>query len=321
MIHFRKCLVIVCLCLLSDLHAQIQEELTPIELKQTTIITQPATLNKGFFRTGAIFSFSALDKFYDDNAKKRFLPENIWAKSQLYQLVFQYGITDRLQAILSIPFRNEFVSQSFTLEIPLTDSAAVSSWQIRGGGLSDVQAGFTWQLISENSIRRAVLFSTLLTLPTGRKDPTDVVDEQNYKIPTGSGEAALDVELLWRQVSYPFFYSFAIGYDIKFGGTKVFNVGEDPKSFRSGSLLSLNGSYNFHLNDWLAFQNDVFYFSFGEDELEGQKDDRERWSVQYIPRISFQVKRLRINQAVGFVLKGRNSSADPTYTVVIQYVF
>lgn len=317
----RLYILLIGLIAFSSLSAQVQEELTPLALKQTTIITEPATLKKGFLRLGAAFSFSAIDKFFDDNAEKRFLPENVWARSSLYILALQYGLSDRLQALVTIPFRDEFVSQSFTLEIPLSNTMTVTSWELSGSGLGDMEFGFSYQLVPENFARRAVLFSSFLTLPTGRKDPTDVVDETNYTLPIGNGEVIWEFELLWRRVNYPYFYSFAVSYDFKFGGNKVFDVGEDPLPFQSGSLLTLNGAYNFHLNDWLAVQNDMFYFSLGQDELNGQTNDEQRWSVQYVPRLSIQAKRLRINQSVGFVLLGRNVSADPTYTAIVQYIF
>jgi len=302
-------------------NGQVQEELTPLQIKQTTVVTQPATLNKGFFRVGTALSFSALDKFFDDDAEKKFFPNNIWAKSLSYQFVFQYGVSDRLQASFSIPFRNEFISQSAQFEIPLIDSSAVSSWKLKGNGLSDIELGLVYQLMPEDEQRRAVLLSTFLRLPTGEKNPTDVVDEQNYTLPTGSGESVLDLDLTYRKVQYPFSYTLSMGYNFHFGGTKVLDVGEEPVSFRSSNLFSLNAAYNFHLNEWMAFQNDVFYFSFGDEEVAGETLELSRWSVQYIPRISFQVKRFRINQAITFVLKGRNSSADPSYTMIVQYVF
>lgn len=302
-------------------NAQVQEELTPLELKQTTIVTQPATLKKGFLRSGFALSFSALDKFFDDDAKKRLFPDNIWAKSLSYQFAFQYGISDRLQASMSIPFRNEFVSQSLLLEVPSTGTSTISSWEIKGNGLSDIELGLIYQLVPENILRRAVLVSAFLTLPTGEKNPTNIVDEQNYTLPTGSGEGALNLDVTLRKVQYPFSYEGSLGYNIKFGGTKVIDVGEEPTDFKSGNLLTLRGAYNFHLNEWLVFQNDVFYFSFGDNEVDGQTEDVARWALQYVPRLSFQIKRFRINQAVSFVVKGRNSSADPGYTMVVQYVF
>ena len=50
--------------------AQVQEELSPTELKQTTAITQPITWNKGFLRVGTSIFFSPFDKFIDDDGKK-----------------------------------------------------------------------------------------------------------------------------------------------------------------------------------------------------------------------------------------------------------
>lgn len=318
----KRLQILVFMVLIFDMiNAQVQEQLTPLELKQTTIVTQPATLNRGFLRSGFALSFSALDKFFDDEANKRLFPDNIWAKSLSYQFAFQYGVSDRLQASISIPFRNEFVSQSLLLEVPLTGTSTVSSWEIKGNGLSDVELGLIYQLVPENILRRAVLVSAALTLPTGEKNPTDIVDEQNYKLPTGSGEGALGLDLTFRNVQYPFSYEGAVGYNIKFGGTKVINVGDEPIDFKSGNLLTLRGAYNFHLNEWLVFQNDVFYFSFGDSEVGGRTENINRWALQYVPRLSFQIKRFRVNQAVSFVVKGRNSSADPGYTMVVQYVF
>ncbi|MEM7107383.1 MAG: transporter [Bacteroidota bacterium] len=317
----RLLLLLFIVLIFEPIHAQVQEALTPLELKQTTIVTQPATLNKGFLRAGFALSFAAVDKFFDDDAKKRLFPDNIWAKSLSYQFAFQYGVSDRLQASLSIPFRNEFISQSLLLEAPLSGTSEITSWGIEGNGLSDVELGLIYQLVPEDILRRAVLVSAFLTLPTGEKDPTDIVDEQNYTLPTGSGEGTLDLGVTFRKVQYPFSYEGAIAYDIKFGGTKIIDVGEDPTDFKSGNLLTLRGAYNFHLNEWLVFQNDIFYFSFGDDEVDGQANDLKRWALQYVPRLSFQIKRFRINQAVSFVVKGRNSSADPGYTMVVQYVF
>ena len=49
----KKIIVLIAIILpVSMVNAQVQEELTPLEIKQTTVVTQPATLKKGFLRAG-----------------------------------------------------------------------------------------------------------------------------------------------------------------------------------------------------------------------------------------------------------------------------
>jgi len=50
-------------------------------------------------------------------------------------------------------------------------------------------------------------------------------------------------------------------------------------------------------------------------------DDSSSWLVQYSPRLSFQIKRLRVNQAIQIPLFGRSSGADPGFILIVQYVF
>src|SRR4030042_412426 len=89
------------------LFGQFERIIIPGDLKQKTIITEPATLNKGFLRTeiGAIYSFG--DKIFDEENKKNYFPvDNGWSKSSTYSLNLLFGISNRMEVYASIPFVN-----------------------------------------------------------------------------------------------------------------------------------------------------------------------------------------------------------------------
>ena len=75
------------------------------------------------------------------------------------------------------------------------------------------------------------------------------------------------------------------------------------------------------MNEWLALTNDVYYFLSFEDETDGDITKESGWVVEYAPRLSFQIKRLRVNQSIQIPLAGKLSGADPGFILIVQYVF
>src|SRR3989337_3382146 len=108
-----------CPLLLSILgFAQVQEQVSPAERKQQTIVTEPVTLYKGFFRAGLATWYNVIDKIFLDS-RKQAQPGNIWGSTFSLSIYGQYGISDRLMAEGSVPYVRDNIYQSVVYELPM----------------------------------------------------------------------------------------------------------------------------------------------------------------------------------------------------------
>ena len=301
--------------------AQTEQEILPAERKQLTIITEPYTLYKGFFRAGLSFQYSALYKIYDENGDKVPISNasgRVWGT----QLLLQYGITDRLQLTAALPFDRQDLFLSYLGEAPGLNLFTQQKLEGQGRGLGDIWMGMAYQLVTETISRPSIKAMITATLPTGKKDPEALDDPELIDIPVGAGHFALDLAMAMRKISYPYSWTAYLSYKINMAGTKQFDLNGPVESFNNGNLLTVSGSFNFHMNEWLALTNDIYYFHSGEDIQNDQPvENSASWSVQYNPRLSFQIKRLRVNQAIQIPLFGKLSGADPGFILIVQYVF
>jgi hypothetical protein len=312
---------------MSIVAAQAQEQLLPSEKKQQTVVTEPASLYKGFLRGGVSGYFGTVDKYFDAHGNKTYFPGNIWGGIYSTQLGFVYGVTDRLQVSAVIPYVWNNASQLVVFEIPSPDPTKPDSIaQVKYGrpssGLGDVSVGIKYQVFTETERRPAIYIVLDATIPTGEKNPTGIIDSRNYAPAVGNGEYKLNIGFGFRKVSYPFSYSLNADYMYKFPGEKVQEPYAPELPFKSSDYLDFIGTFNFHLNDWIAVQNELSYFYYmNNGSINNQLVDFPTQLLQYSPRVSFQVKRLRLNEGALIPLTGINSSADVSFIVLIQYTF
>lgn len=300
--------------------AQVEQQIIPSDLKQLTAITEPATLMKGFLRTGVLYDHAFFKKVFDDNANKITLPGSALSQSRTLELSVQYGITDRFQANFSLPFRFDFLQQSAILDDPLYELKTAVIWNQKGYGLGDISVGLYSQIIREKDRMPSITARGTFYIPTGRKDITNVTDQRNFDLPTGSGEMKFAVDIQARKIIYPYSFIFITGLDYPFGGNKILEPGGASTSFRSGNIFYLNGGFNFHLNDWLSISNDIMYQYVGREETDGIKSSYNPWALTYQPYIHFQIRHLRFVQSVIIPLKGKYYTADPHYIFCVQYI-
>lgn len=316
-----KRLLIILFFLPVMLFAQTEQDLLPSEKKELTIITEPYTLYEGFFRVGFSLQYGALYKIYDEDGDK--VPiSNSSGRSWTSQLMGQYGISDRLQATIGIPYTNQELFLSYRGEAPGINTFTRQNLQGEGKGLGDIWMGADYQILTETVSRPSVKGLFTLTLPTGKKNPEQLDDPEIIDIPVGYGYMAYEIGMAARKINYPYSWTAYINYRIKSEGSKALNPGDPEISFKDGNLLTLSGSFNFHMNEWLALVNDVYFFKKGDNREAGVTiENSSSTTFLYSPRLSFQIKRLRLNQTVQVPLAGNTTSADPGYILIVQYVF
>ncbi len=306
-------------CFLLD--AQVEDQMLPSEIKQLTAVTEPATLYKGFFRAGLIYSHFSAKKIFDPDGNRLFLEGNALAHTRALNLSLSYGITRRIQVNLLVPYAMDMMQQSAIYDDPLMGTKQVLTWDQKGNGLGDVSLGVYGQIIRENQTLPSLTARLTYTHPTGRKEPSNIEDNFNYDLPTGSGEPVISVDLQLRKVLYPYSFVFTGSYNLKLGGEKIFEPGGESYPFTMGNSFMLQGGFNFLLNDWLSMGNELAYLNVGKTEIDGLAQDDAGYNISYQPYFHFQIKQLRLIQSMYIALKGKNYTASPSYILAVQYIF
>jgi hypothetical protein len=308
------------------LWSQVEQMIIPSDLRQETVITEPATLRKGYLRAGLFSTYSVIDKIFNDEGRRAYvLGSNGWATSWMYQASLMYGITDRLMVGADLPYMNDRYYISNESYLPGFDTTVIYTSKINARGLSDIDISIDYQLIYINAGKTSLKAQAYLSLPTGQKNPENVVSNNEFDKPTGRGHASLDARLIYRQIVYPYSFSGYLSYKYNFKGSKVHYPGEQEVSYQDGGLFYLGGSFNIHLNDWIALMNELSFTTWADDDYYGDTSaDVEldgRYLINYQPALVFQVRRFRFFEVVHLPVKGKNTGADPGYVFGLQYTF
>jgi len=299
--------------------AQVEEQFLPSEQKHMTAVTEPATLGKGFVRMGLNYSYCTIKTIFNNEAEKELVPGAASEMSNSIFLSAQYGITNRIEASLYIPYVMDKINTVLLVDYQITAPAKLLG-EVKGFGLGDVYTGVKAQAILEQEWWPSVTVGTYLKLPTGRKSPSNVIDLNQYDKATGSGEISLEINMQARKIVYPYSFTFLSGYEYRFGGMKVHAPFEEVKTFKSGNFYYAIGGINFHLNDWICVTNDLTYSYKGRNTLEQSLTGNISSELLWTPNIHFQIKRLRLAQGFMVPLMGRNAGADPRYLLILQYI-
>lgn len=300
--------------------SQGEEQFLPTDLKQLTVITEPATLHKGFFRAGINYHYGSVKKIFNSDRVKEVIPGAAVNRTSSVGLWAYFGITDRLEASLNIPY---LMNQTHDILIvdDQVSSQTILPGEIKGFGFGDIALGFRMQVLREKERQPSLTLGSYLDLPTGRKNPSHINGINDYHEATGSGELSLDINVQVRKIIYPYSFVLYSGIDYKFGGEKIHFPGEEELPFKSGNHYYTIAGINFHLNDWICLTND-FRFSYTAEYSKNNSPFGENgWDLSWTPNIHFQVKKLRIAQAINFPIYGRNTSADTRFFLFLQYIF
>jgi len=313
--------------ILVNIFGQVEQMIIPSDLKQQTIVTEPATLRKGFIRIGVSSGWGAIDRVFNDSGKRSYLMGSYgsgWATTWSHELDLQYGITDRIQVTSQIPYKREKFYISSEIKVPAYEKDSVIYYKANGNGLGDISLSASYQILKENTRIPSLVAKLFLTIPTGRKNPTNIINNKKFDRPTGYGETDLDLRLQLRKIFYPYSVTIYTAYTYHFKGKKIFNPGEDQVSFKSGDLLYIGGSFDVHLNDWIVLGNEAAFFKWWDDKFFGPTAAdvgmTGKWVINYQPSLVFQIRKFRFFEVIQFPIFGHSVAADPQYTLGLQYI-
>jgi hypothetical protein len=320
----RSVIIYLFMALTSAGYSQTEKLLVPSDLKQQTIVTEPVTLRKGFFRAGLLLDYRVADRFLNDSWKKEYYSSNSWGSKSAYGITIQYGITDRLQIDLISEYMNK-LQETQTTEINAVTNASVTSVSKQKGlGLGDSHLALKYQIIPEIERKFSLSGRLRITVPTGEKNPSNIKSENQYDLPVGDGTFSTSLNVSARKIAYPYSFSGYIAYTYNFNGEKIFNtITRIERQFRYGNLFETGLSGNLHLNEWIVFGNEINLSREGKGEIENIESDLlpSSLALSYEPGLIFQVHRFRLTETVRIPVTGRNVPADPLYVLTAQYVF
>jgi hypothetical protein len=305
-------------------YCQTEKQLVPADLKQQTIVTEPVTLRKGFFRAGVLINYRVVDKYFNNSGKKEYYLTSSWGSKSAYNLTMQYGINDRLEIDLMSEYMNTRQESQNTEIVAGTNTSQVSITKQKGLGIGDSYLTLKYQILPETKYKVSLTGGLSLTIPTGEKNPTNIKNANQYDLPVGDGTFATGINILARTTVYPYSFTCFFSYLNNFAGTKIINAGDlIERKFRFGNLLQGGLSANLHLNEWIVMANEINYYHEGDGKIDNivSKSMPASWAASYEPSLIFQVKRFRLGESVKVPLKGKNVPADPLYVIMIQYVF
>jgi hypothetical protein len=305
-------------------YGQTEKLLVPSDLKQQTIVTEPVTLRKGFFRAGLLLNYRVADRYFSDSGTKEYYRTSTWGSKSSYGITLQYGISDRLQVDLISEYLNTLQETQNTEINAATNTSLITIDKQKGIGLGDSHIALKYQIIPEIERKLSLSVRMKLTVPTGEKNPSNIKSENQYDLPVGDGTYALGLNLSARKIAYPYSFSGYLAFTYNFNGSKIFNtVDQIEKQFRFGNLIETGLSVNLHLNEWIVLGNEINFYKEGQGKIENQLSILipGSWALSYEPSLIFQVHKFRFGEYVRIPVKGKNVPADPLYILSAQFIF
>jgi hypothetical protein len=284
------------------------------------VITEPATLFRGFFRASISYNYTSVKHLFNNMHQRGIISGAAAARSSSLVFLADYGLTDRMEINLWVPYMMNSNEHVLILDDPASSQTTYTG-NVRGFGLGDMALGISAQVLKEQEHLPSVTVATYMELPTGRKNPANENAYLEFDEATGSGEFSLGFDAQFRKIVYPYSFEFTSGFEWKTGGQKIHFPGEKQKSFKSGNVVYAIAGINFHLNDWICITNDVNYTYIGKYTLEDSLAEHPSMVFSWTPNIHFQIKKIRIAQGILIPIVGRNYGADPGYIFMFQYIF
>ncbi|MFN8241874.1 MAG: hypothetical protein U0X39_14125 [Bacteroidales bacterium] len=304
--------------------AQTENQIVPSDLKQQTIVTEPVTLRKGYFRTGVLVNYRVADRYFTANGSREYYINNTWGSKTSFNLMVQYGLSDRFQVDISSDYMKELQESTTTEVTPGTNTSKEVVSKRKGLGPGDSYLTIRYQLVPESRWLVSLTSTAKLTVPTGKKNPSNIISENQYDLPVGDGTYALTAGLYARSILYPYSFTAYMNFTRNFTGSKIINTTDATETrFRFGNFVETGIGTNLHLAEWIVLSNGINYHHEGQGSLNGVNSERmpASWGVFYEPSMIFQIRRFRLGESVTVPLKGKNIPADPLFVIMVQYVF
>ena len=311
----KKIIIYIVLCFYSfPIIAQTERELTVSEIRQQTVLTEPLTLQKGYFKASSQFNYSVLSTSYYNNNWEKITNYGYMFNSFSIPFSINYGINDNLEINISSDYKYNKVSYSYkSINYIETEKSKEVKQNTIENGLNDISFGFNYNLISDKrTTSPSMCLAGYFTIPSGKSEPTSIDSGKTIRGATSFGCYELGVGYLIKKVFYPFSVKGILRYSYSFPTDLKLKYDDTIKThIKYGDWLNCNITLNYMVCDWISFGNTLSYTYNGASEYNSVKDNIINEYYNWTPSLIFQIKNMRLSQGVSFYIIGKNAPSNP----------
>ncbi|CAM1345628.1 transporter [Tenacibaculum amylolyticum] len=265
-------------------------------------------IKKGDLSVTASYARSEFDEFYLGDVKQDAVPAHGQINQDIYTLFAKYGITDRLSAIVKVPYFS--ASNTSNTPDPINGNTSISDFQ-------DISIALKLNAYEFNFKKADLRFLTGVTavIPTGY--------EPNGILAIGSGAFGIDVRAgLHLQTDIGFFSTLFAGYNFRGDADNNLTPGGEfnvPNAFVTTGKIGYASKF-IYVEAWADYANSETGIDIGTPAFVGNFPET---NVDYA-RIGLTVYKeiipnLGISAGIGKVIEGRNLGDSIIYSGGITY--
>lgn len=303
--------------------AQTEKQLTVSEIRQQTIIDEPITLEKGYFKVGSGLTYYFLSsERYDDKWNKVTYFGNSQTNSFYFPLNLRYGVTNNFEIDVSTSFVNSSNFSSNKEVDNIKKSIKLFNEKEIRRGFKDVNMSFNYRLLQEKGNIPSLGVFISPCIPFGKTTTTYSPDSSKRYAPTTDDIYSLTGGYLLKKTFYPFAVGNTLSYTYFFPVTKKMQSSDISEStFKRGGLLNFSCEFDYLVCDWISLSSQFSYnhaskLSYSETKYKSLEVSSD--FITWTPQLYLQIKNLRLIQMLDIPIAGRNWFPSPSYMLLVE---
>jgi hypothetical protein len=309
------------LLLTMSLFAQTEKQLTVSEIRQQTVLTEPLTMQKGYSRITTGMSYFFMSSNYFDNDWKSKSVYSFLSRDFSFPFFIYYGFTNNLE--LDVSTSVEYNNSTYKIDMIdyYGNMSKTNTYKTITKGFSDIGCNLLYKFLDETPGHLSMAFSTNFSIPYGKMTPTISSDSLIEYDATTMGEYKLGGEYMFKKIFYPYAVVGDFSYTYRFPTDIKLSYSDAEKTHvKYGNYVDINLSFHYMLCDWITLRNYFEYTLSGKPRYYDNNLSYLEISTQEIkwqPTLIFQIKNVRLAQALSFMLFGKNTTTQPSFIVAL----
>jgi len=308
---------LIFLTVFTHLSAQNFQTITVAEQKQQSIVNEPLTLPKGFFRAQVDFEprITTLTLY---NAKGKRVPPSFNVSANLFFLTpaFRYGITKRCEIGLYLPY----VHGKSLMQVDFAGgNTFLYNRNIKlAKGFLDLKVLTKFLLLKETKIYPAMAAYMYVTFPTGSKkekqiSPTVTKDAISYGYYTF--RYGMIASKRWSQ------YRLMADISCLNSLLTMKSVYLPNIPYKGANRFSAIITQSFMVNSWLSVGNITGYEYEWHEVIDDLVQKEKPVELLSGILIYYQFQRIRLTQTLGIPIYIKSSNAATFFSISLNYTF
>jgi hypothetical protein len=309
----RILLYIALIIITTKIAGQTEKQLAVSEIRQQTVVNEPLTLQKGYFKVSSQFNYSVFStERYNNNWEKEPVYGYL-SNSFIIPFSVNYGLTNSLELNIYSNYKYGKTSSSYkSIDYTNLENSTKFEHTKVTNGLTELSLGLRYILFKNKTSTPLMGVTCYFSMPIGKTEPTSSDNGKTINEATSAGCYELGAGVLVKKVFYPFSVSGTLSYAHSFPADLKLNYDDTEKTqIKYGDWVNCNAVLNYMVSDWISIGNSLNYTYNGPQEINNIKEDYTIQYLKYSPSLTFQIKNIRLTQGVSFYLAAKNANTNP----------